>query len=184
MASKPYPKSALPSLTYSETLTLHFNDEEIEVVHYAAGHTDGDSVIFFRNANVVHMGDPFFLGMFPFIDVGTGGNVLGLADNVKRVLSVIDDKTQVIPGHGALSTKDGLRDFYQMLVETTAEVKAMKDKGSPIWGNHRRHLVGVRGFEPPTPSSRTTCATRLRHTPKSINTGTIAAYPLLECNGV
>lgn len=129
MVSEPYPEKALPSVTYSQTMTLHINGETVELVHYAGGHTDGDTVVFFKNANVVHMGDHFFNGFFPFVDVDTGGNVMRMAENVKKLLDVIDDKTVIIPGHGPLGNKEQLQAFHDMLVGTFAEVKAMQEKG-------------------------------------------------------
>jgi len=129
MISKPYSKHALPSLTYETRLSLHMNGEELKVVHFPGGHTDGDSVIFFKNANIVHMGDHFFSGFFPFVDVAHGGNVLVMAKNIKTILGMIDDKTKIIPGHGPLSNKADLQAFHNMLVETSAEVQAMKDQG-------------------------------------------------------
>ncbi len=129
MVSEPYPESALPVITYRQALTLYINGEEVNVVHYANGHTDGDSVVFFKNANVVHMGDHFFSGFFPFVDIGSGGNVLTMAANIAAVLEQIDDNTKIIPGHGPLSAKADLQNFHDMLLGTAAEVKAMKDKG-------------------------------------------------------
>ena len=90
---------------------------------------DGDSIVFFKKSNVVHMGDHLFSGFYPFVDVSHGGNVLNMAKNVKAVLSMVDNKTKIIPGHGPLSNKKDLQDFYDMLIGTSAEVKAMKDKG-------------------------------------------------------
>lgn len=132
MVSQPYPKHALPSITYETRMSLHINDEEVEVVHFPNGHTDGDSVVFFKNSNVVHMGDHFFSGFFPFVDVDHGGNVLNMAKNVKTVLAMLNDKTQIIPGHGPLSTKKDLQAFHDMLVGTSAEVNAMKEKGMSL----------------------------------------------------
>lgn len=129
MVSEPYPESAVPSLTYDSTLTLHMNGETVKLVHYPGGHTDGDTVVFFEDANVVHAGDHFFNGFFPFVDVGSGGNVLRMADNVKAILDRIDDDTKIIPGHGPLASKADLQAFHAMLVGTAAEVKAMKDQG-------------------------------------------------------
>lgn len=129
MVSKPYPKHALPSITYEKKLSLHINNEDIEVVHFPRGHTDGDSVVFFKKSNVVHMGDHFFSGFFPFVDVSHGGNVLNMAKNIKSILTMLDDNTKVIPGHGPLSDKKGLQAFHDMLIGTSAEVKAMMDKG-------------------------------------------------------
>jgi len=129
MISEPYPKHALPSVTYDSQMSLYINDEELEIVHFPSGHTDGDSVVFFKNANIVHMGDHFFAGFYPFVDVYHGGNVLTMAKNIKTILGMIDDKTKIIPGHGPLSNKADLQAFHNMLIETSAEVKAMKDKG-------------------------------------------------------
>jgi len=132
MVTKPYPEHALPSITYQTKMTMHINSEELEVVHFPGGHTDGDSVVFFKNANVVHMGDHFFNGFFPFVDVDNGGNVLTMAENVKTILSRVNDKTKLIPGHGPLANKKELQAFHDMLVGTAAEVKAMKDKGMKL----------------------------------------------------
>ena len=129
MVSEPYPEVALPDVTYTRSMKLYINNEEVNIVHYATGHTDGDSIVFFKKANVVHMGDHHFSGFFPFVDLDHGGNVLHMAENVKAVLAIINDKTKVIPGHGPLSSKSDLQDFYEMLIGTSAEVKNMKDQG-------------------------------------------------------
>ena len=129
MVTEPYPDHALPSITYSQRLKLHINNEEVELMHYAGGHTDGDSVVYFNKANVVHMGDHFFNGFFPFVDVDNGGNVSRMAENVAAVLQRIDDKTVVIPGHGPVGNKADLQAFLLMLEGTELEVKALLDKG-------------------------------------------------------
>jgi len=129
MVTEPYPHHALPSITYKTSMSLHINDKEIKVVHFPNGHTDGDSIVFIKGANIVHMGDHFFSGMFPFVDVAHGGNVLNMAKNIQSVLPMLDSKTQVIPGHGPLSTKADLEAFYNMLIGTSAEINAMKEKG-------------------------------------------------------
>ncbi|MCW8929179.1 MAG: MBL fold metallo-hydrolase [Gammaproteobacteria bacterium] len=129
MVSEPYPEKALPNITYSKVMTLHMNDEEIKIIHYANGHTDGDSIVFFKKANVIHMGDHHFSGFFPFVDIDHGGNVLNMAKNVKEILATISDTTKVIPGHGPLSSKSDLQDFHDMLIGTSAEVQKMKDQG-------------------------------------------------------
>jgi len=132
MVSNPYPRYAVPSITYDKSMRLYMNGEKVNIVHYSNGHTDGDSIVFFEKANVVHMGDHHFSGFFPFVDVESGGNVLNMAANVKKVLALIDDKTQVIPGHGPLSNKADLQAFYDMLIGTSNEVRAMKDKNMPL----------------------------------------------------
>jgi glyoxylase-like metal-dependent hydrolase (beta-lactamase superfamily II) len=140
MKTKPYPQQALPEITYSQVITLHFGDEEVEIVHYPSGHTDGDSVVFFKNTNVVHMGDHFFNGIFPFVDVDNGGNVENMAENVNAILARIDDNTSVIPGHGALGNKKDLQAFHAMLVGTIAEVKAMMAEGLDLAAIQERGL--------------------------------------------
>lgn len=129
MVSEPYPKHALPSVTYEKILRLYINDETVLLKHFANGHTNGDSVVFFEKANVVHMGDHFFNGFFPFVDLDHGGNVLNMAKNIGLVLSEIKDDTKIIPGHGPLANKEELRAFKVMLEQTSAEVQAMIDKG-------------------------------------------------------
>jgi cyclase len=127
----PMSKEGLPVITFAESLSVHFNDEEIKVIHFPHGHTDGDSVIFFTGSNVIHMGDDFFAGRFPFVDLESGGSVTGMAENVAKVLAEIPDDAKIIPGHGPLSTKADLKAFHRMLVETTAivrkEIAAGKD---------------------------------------------------------
>ncbi len=124
-----HPRPALPTITFPDSMTLHFNDETLILQHYAKGHTDGDSVIFFKKNNAVHMGDHMFYPMFPFVDLASGGNAISYAENVGKVLEAIDSETVVIPGHGPLTDKQGLMDFHTMLVSTIAEVKSMKAEG-------------------------------------------------------
>lgn len=132
MVSKPYPEIALPSITYSSAMNIYLNGEDIKIVHYPDGHTDGDSIVFFQKANVVHMGDHFFSGFFPFVDVDSGGNVLTMAKNIQEALSEINDQTQIIPGHGPLSNKDDLIQFHDMLVGTSKEVEVMQQQGMTL----------------------------------------------------
>lgn len=129
MKTEPYPEHALPSITYEKALTLYINNEEVQLVHLPGGHTDGDSVVFFKKANVVHMGDHYFNGFFPFVDIQNGGNVAKMAKNVGMIINIIDDKTVVIPGHGPVSNRAELVEFKDMLEGTSAEVQAMRDQG-------------------------------------------------------
>src|SRR5947209_8532501 len=122
---KPAEKVALPVITFENDVTVHLNGEDIRAIHVPNGHTDGDSVIFFPKANVVHMGDDFFNGgMFPFIDIDSGGSVQGMIAGDERVLAETPDDVKIIPGHGPLGTKDDLRKFVTMLKETSAAVQA------------------------------------------------------------
>jgi len=132
--SEPYPKFALPIFTYDQSVSVHFNDEEIRAVHYPNGHTDGDSVIFFTKANVVHLGDDFFAGRFPFVDLDSSGSVQGLTKNIADILGKLSADAKIIPGHGALSTREDLKAYHQMLVETTDAVQKGMMSGKTLEG--------------------------------------------------
>ncbi|HYE12865.1 MAG TPA: MBL fold metallo-hydrolase [Pyrinomonadaceae bacterium] len=119
----PAPKEALPVITYDAGAQIHFNGEEIRVVHFPAGHTDGDSVIFFTGSNVIHMGDDFFTARFPFVDITSGGSVEGLMRNVSEIIAKAPADVKIIPGHGPLSTLDDLRAYHSMLRETTEHIR-------------------------------------------------------------
>jgi len=129
----PAPKNALPIITFEDKVSVHLNGEDIRAIHFPNGHTDGDSVIFFTQSNVVHMGDDFFNGgMFPFIDIESGGSVQGMIAGDEKVLAEVPDDVKIIPGHGPLATKDDLRKFVQVLKETSAAVQAGINKGKTL----------------------------------------------------
>lgn len=119
----PAPADALPIVTFNDTLTIHLNGEDVKAVHMPHGHTDGDAVIWFTKSNVVHMGDDFFNERFPFVDTANGGSVKGMIANVEKVLSTVPDDAKIIPGHGALSDKAGLRKYADALKGTLAVVE-------------------------------------------------------------
>jgi cyclase len=126
MENKPAEKTALPIITFEHDLTVHLNGEDIRALHFPAGHTDGDAIIFFPKNNVVHMGDDFVRYGFPFIDVASGGSVQGMTDGVEKAIAQLPADVKVIPGHGALSNLDDVRTYVLMLKDTTAAVqKAM-----------------------------------------------------------
>lgn len=129
---KALPKEGLPVLTYDTTVSIHFNGEEIRVVHFPAGHTDGDSIVFFTGSNVIHMGDHFFAGRFPFIDLDNGGSVEGLTRNVAEVIAKAPAGVKIIPGHGPLSTLEDLRAYHSMLVETTELIRTRLRAGRTL----------------------------------------------------
>jgi glyoxylase-like metal-dependent hydrolase (beta-lactamase superfamily II) len=128
----PSDPAAWPLATYGDSMALHLNGNSIELQHYPRGHTDGDTVVFFATDNVVHMGDHFFKDRFPFVDIGSGGHAGNFAANVKSVLDRIDGNTVIVPGHGTLANRADLERYYQMLVETRAEVGAMKSAGKSL----------------------------------------------------
>jgi cyclase len=119
----------LPVVTFQQGITFHFNGDTIKVMHLPAGHTDSDSVIWFEEANVLHPGDLFFEGRFPYIDLDGGGTVAGYINNVTKLIGMLKDDTKIIPGHGKLATKDDYQEALDMLVDTAAMVKSMKAKG-------------------------------------------------------
>src|SRR5438477_5611056 len=123
MENKPAPKAALPSITFEHDVTVHLNGEDIRALHFPAGHTDGDSIIFFPKNNVVHMGDDFVRYGFPFIDVASGGSVQGMIDAMEKASAQLPVDVKVIPGHGALSNLDDVRAFTQMHKATSAVVQ-------------------------------------------------------------
>jgi cyclase len=129
---QPSPKEALPVITFDQSLSIHFNGEEIRVMHYPSGHTDGDSIIYFTTSNVIHMGDDFFAGKFPFVDLASGGSVEGLTKNIQDVIARLPANVKIIPGHGPISSLDDLKQYHQMLVETTAIVRQQKDAGKDV----------------------------------------------------
>ncbi len=123
MEDKPAPKAALPIITFEHDVTVHLNGEDIRALHFPAGHTDGDSIIFFPKNNVVHMGDDFVRYGFPFIDVTSGGSVQGMIEAMEKATAQLPADVKVIPGHGALSNLDDVRAFTKMLKETSAVVQ-------------------------------------------------------------
>lgn len=129
MKSDPYPEHALPDITYSETLTLHINDDAISLIHYPSSHSDGDSAIIFKQANVLHTGDLFFNGFFPFVDTANGGNVKKLARSIEHLLGLLPDDVVIIPGHGPLADKNDLEEHLAMLEGSIEEVTTMKNQG-------------------------------------------------------
>ena len=128
----PSPKEALPVITFNQTLTVHFNGEEIRAIHFPQGHTDGDSVVFFTSSNVVHLGDDFFAGRFPFVDLESGGSVEGLAKNIGEIITRIPEGAKLIPGHGPISTVDDLKNYHRMLLQTTEIVRGKIAAGKTL----------------------------------------------------
>ena len=128
----PEPKEAWPVITLDQVLSLHFNGEEIKVTHLPSGPTDGDCVVYFTGANVVHMGDDFFVGRFPFVDLNFGGSVDGLIKNIAHVISLMPTDVKIIPGHGAVSTLDDLKAYQHMLITTTGFVRAKIKTGKDL----------------------------------------------------
>ncbi len=126
------PKAALPVVTFNDRVSFHMNGLEIQAQHFANAHTDGDSVIFFKNKNTIHTGDIFFNGFYPYIDSGTGGSIYGMIKTVKHILGQIDDQTKIIPGHGPLANKQDLQNYQHMLAEVVKSLEPLAQEGLPL----------------------------------------------------
>ena len=127
----PAPDVALPVVTYEQGVRFNLNGDEIDVMFTGGGHTDGDSVIMWRDANVIHMGDLYFkIPGYPFIDTNSGGNVVNAMNSLDMVIRMIDEETKVIPGHGSMSNKAELVAYRAMIGEAVERVKTLKDGGS------------------------------------------------------
>ena len=125
----PMPKVGLPVITFDEGLSLHFNGEEIKVIHFSEGHTDGDAIVYFTKSNVYHLSDYFFEGRFPYVDLENGGNVANYIENVDKMIGMISDDAKIVPGHGNVSSLDELKEYHSMLVETV----------TLVWNQMSRH---------------------------------------------
>lgn len=126
---KASPKEALPMITFTNDMNFHINGEDILISHVHNAHTDGDSHIYFLNSNVIHMGDTYFQGKFPFIDLDSGGSINGYIASIDKVLLLSNDETVIIPGHRGLSTKGELKVYKKMLVTLRDRVQKSIDNG-------------------------------------------------------
>ena len=123
----PYPEAALPILTFNDRMSLHLNGETATAYYVANGHTDGDSIIHFPASNVIHMGDMYFNTLYPYIDLDAGGSVQGIIVASDLALSLADESTRIIPGHGPLAMTEDLKIYRDYLVKATANVQELID---------------------------------------------------------
>jgi glyoxylase-like metal-dependent hydrolase (beta-lactamase superfamily II) len=137
----PAPKEALPIITFQQGVTVHLNGEDIKALHYAKGHTDGDSIVFFPRSNVVHMGDDFVTYGFPFVDVASGGSAMGLVDNAEKAMAAVPDDVKVIPGHGKVSTKADVLKYVVALRDSIDLVRAARKKGLTLEQAKANHVL-------------------------------------------
>ena len=128
----PAPKVALPAVTFNDTVTFHINGDELHAFHVPPAHTDGDSVVHFRKADVIHTGDLFFNGLYPFIDVDSGGGIEGMIASADKILAVAKDTTKIIPGHGPLANKADLKAFRDMLAGLRDAMKPLITSGKTV----------------------------------------------------
>jgi cyclase len=119
---EPMPTAALPSLTFDHRLVLHLGEEEVVIFHPPAAHTDGDSVVHFREANVIHAGDIWFHGGLPFIDISSGGTIDGMIGAVEQILALSDEDTRIIPGHGPAGRAPDLQEYLRMMQQYRRQI--------------------------------------------------------------
>ncbi|MBS0577683.1 MAG: MBL fold metallo-hydrolase [Proteobacteria bacterium] len=143
METKAAPAGALPTVTYADELTVHVNGMQVRVHHYPRAHTDGDSVVFFPSAKVVHMGDIYVRYGFPFIDVQGGGNVRGMIGACADVIRAVPAGTRIIPGHGEVASVEDLREYLKMLEDTTAVVAGAIKAGKSLEQMKKEKVLGA-----------------------------------------
>lgn len=131
-AQPAYPAEALPVITFDETMQFHFNDEQIELLHFGPAHTTGDAAVLFRRANAVHMGDVFNNAGYPFIDADNGGSLAGVIAFCRQILARINEATVVIPGHGPVADYEGLLAYVRMLDTVHQRIAALLDQGASL----------------------------------------------------
>jgi cyclase len=122
----------LPIITFADSVALHVNGEDVDVRHVAPAHTDGDSIIHFKKSNVIHMGDTFFNGNYPFIDVDSGGSVDGVVAAADTALALADGSTKIIPGHGPIGSKGDLQKYREVIAGIRDKVKALVAQGKTL----------------------------------------------------
>ncbi len=127
-STPPYAKDALPIVTFNDRLSLHMNGETATAYYVANGHTDGDSIIHFPVSNVIHMGDMFFNDLYPYVDLDAGGSMQGLVAAADLALSMADESTRIIPGHGPLGMTEDLKNYRDYLIKAGANVQELIDK--------------------------------------------------------
>ena len=127
-----WPQDSLPIITFNDRVTLHLNGEAVTAIHVPRGHTDGDSIVHFPDSNVIHMGDIFFNGLYPFIDLDGGGSIQGTIAAVELGIGMADDETQIIPGHGPMSDLSGMQEYLAFLISARDKVQALIDQGMSL----------------------------------------------------
>lgn len=126
-------KASFPVITFNDKMTLYLGDgKSLHAMYVNPAHTDGDTYYYFPQDNVIHMGDNFFSGRYPYIDLNSGGNIDGLIANVSMALALVDDQTKIIPGHGAVASKEDLRSYHDILVTLRERVKKAKSEGNSL----------------------------------------------------
>jgi glyoxylase-like metal-dependent hydrolase (beta-lactamase superfamily II) len=129
---KPATKAALPLITFNDKMTFHINGETVEIIHKKNAHTDGDAVLYFKKSNVIHTGDIYFNGFYPFIDSSSGGSIEGIINAATDIIKKANTETKIIPGHGKLSNKKELREYRDTLIILRDRMQVLVDKGKTV----------------------------------------------------
>ena len=129
---QPYPLEAVPEITYKNSMNLHLNGDRIELYHFGHAHTTGDSAVYLRDSNVLHMGDVFNMSGPPFIDADNGGSIDGIIQFCEEVLKVVNDETIVVPGHGPISTTQDIQTYIDMLIVVRDRIRSQIDEGKNL----------------------------------------------------
>ncbi len=129
---QPYPLSAVPQITFQDSMKLHLNGDQIELYHFGHAHTTGDTAIYLRNSNVLHMGDVFNMTGPPFIDSGNGGSIDGIINFCEEILKVVNDETVVVPGHGPISTTQDIQTYIDMLIVVRDRIRYGIEQGKSL----------------------------------------------------
>lgn len=126
------PKEALPVITFSEDIQFYIGEEPILITHVHNAHTDGDALVYFGNSNVLHVGDAYFQGKFPYIDIDSGGTIDGYIEGVQKMIMIADDDTKIIPGHGNVSSEKELKVYLSMLKDLKSTISSEIKKGRSL----------------------------------------------------
>lgn len=128
----PSPEPALPVITFTDSIAFHVNGDDLAITHVDPAHTDGDSIVYFKKANVLHMGDTFFSNGYPFIDLGSGGSVDGYVKAADRALAIAQPSTKIIPGHGPVVDREKLRTYRDMIATIRGRIKKLVASGKTL----------------------------------------------------
>ena len=129
---QPYPLEAVPEITYKNSMNLHLNGDQIELYHFGQAHTTGDSAVYLRDSNVLHMGDVFNMTGPPFIDADNGGSIDGIIHFCEEILKVVNDETIVVPGHGPISTTGDIQTYIDMLIVVRDRIRSLIEEGKTL----------------------------------------------------
>ena len=129
---QPYPLEAVPEITYKNSMNLHLNGDQIELYHFGHAHTTGDTAVYLRDSNVLHMGDVFNMTGPPFIDADNGGSIDGIIHFCEEILKVVNDETIVVPGHGPISTTGDIQTYIDMLIVVRDRIRSLIEEGKTL----------------------------------------------------